>query len=880
MADQIIFQIDAAPTLKALNDISDSLTNLRGKLKEAKDAGQENTDGYKLLSAEIKGLEKEQRGLTTALTNQVQGIKTLEQTTKGLIDAKNFENNSIIENRKLYNALYNQLLNMKNPSQALIQQTKQLSETLKAQESALGNNTRNVANYKESILSALGGIKGFSQGTEAIAKGLDSAKLGFQAAGGGVKGFSAALATTGLPIVIMAVNQLIDVFKNFKPVSDAVESSVTALKNAFGALISGGSMSEAVRVGNELLETMRDLEDTQNAYNLQLERNQGEIESLLIASKDRTKTEQERLGLIKQAQKLEAESFNASAKRLNEELRAEEASLLEKTKLSKKELLILATTADANDENLKRIRAKAENETRLDEEQLKKYQGLLLRRQQLINSSNKFEEKAVNANNKLIEKEEAEREKAQAKAEAAAEKERKREEDKRKRIDDFAKFELDTIAKNRQAIESLEQQFILNERQRIEKSYAEKLVQVKGNGERENNLRIAIRQAQDKALADYDAKQNKSKIDKEQEQINALIQIDKQRYDNAIAQAELEIKDQQELARRKLEIQLQYFNRQLEFAKQLALADGELTESELANIEKIKLAIQGVQEQIANPPQGKVTFGRALGVDPESIEEISEELSNIASITQSVSGLVNTIYEGRRAEIESTKNAEIAAIEQSTMSEEQKKAKIGEVEKRAAMQTYEIQKRQFEVNKAISIVQAVIAGAQAVIAQLANPTPYVGFILSALAAATTAAQIAVISAQKPPAPPKFKDGVIGLQGAGTETSDSISAQLSRGESVITAKATRAFAPQLAQMELAVGNRPNFQLGNRRFAGGYIPMGDGGFSSRYLGRGVEQTQMTEKAMTDAVAKMPAPILQYEEFSRFENSRDKSIGISEL
>jgi hypothetical protein len=38
--------------------------------------------------------------------------------------------------------------------------------------------------------------------------------------------------------------------------------------------------------------------------------------------------------------------------------------------------------------------------------------------------------------------------------------------------------------------------------------------------------------------------------------------------------------------------------------------------------------------------------------------------------------------------------------------------------------------------------------------------------------------------------PAFKEGVVGLKGDGTETSDSILARLSRGESVITAKATR------------------------------------------------------------------------------------------
>jgi hypothetical protein len=42
--------------------------------------------------------------------------------------------------------------------------------------------------------------------------------------------------------------------------------------------------------------------------------------------------------------------------------------------------------------------------------------------------------------------------------------------------------------------------------------------------------------------------------------------------------------------------------------------------------------------------------------------------------------------------------------------------------------------------------------------------------------------------------PKFKDGVIDLQGQGTGTSDSINARLSRGESVMTAKETSQYKP--------------------------------------------------------------------------------------
>jgi tape measure domain-containing protein len=59
-------------------------------------------------------------------------------------------------------------------------------------------------------------------------------------------------------------------------------------------------------------------------------------------------------------------------------------------------------------------------------------------------------------------------------------------------------------------------------------------------------------------------------------------------------------------------------------------------------------------------------------------------------------------------------------------------------------------KRAFAMYKAMRIAEATMAGAQAVIAQLANPTPYVGIALAAVAAAMTAYQIAQISAQQMP----------------------------------------------------------------------------------------------------------------------------------
>lgn len=60
-------------------------------------------------------------------------------------------------------------------------------------------------------------------------------------------------------------------------------------------------------------------------------------------------------------------------------------------------------------------------------------------------------------------------------------------------------------------------------------------------------------------------------------------------------------------------------------------------------------------------------------------------------------------------------------------------------------------RKAFMIQKAFRIAETIMFTAQAVVAQLANPTPYVGIALAAVAAAMGAAQVAQIASQQPPA---------------------------------------------------------------------------------------------------------------------------------
>lgn len=117
------------------------------------------------------------------------------------------------------------------------------------------------------------------------------------------------------------------------------------------------------------------------------------------------------------------------------------------------------------------------------------------------------------------------------------------------------------------------------------------------------------------------------------------------------------------------------------------------------------------------------------------------------------------------------------------------------VEERYQQKIAAIKTKQAQADKQAAIIQATINGALAItrilttvspVTPLGTPNPGY-FAALAIAAASTAANIALIASTKIP---KFAKGTEYVQGAGTETSDSIPAMLSKGERVIDAKTNK------------------------------------------------------------------------------------------
>lgn len=209
----------------------------------------------------------------------------------------------------------------------------------------------------------------------------------------------------------------------------------------------------------------------------------------------------------------------------------------------------------------------------------------------------------------------------------------------------------------------------------------------------------------------------------------------------------------------------------------------------------------------------------AIDAETEALEKLTEAQkksidTNIEAVNQSVEG-TNKTLENREKELARFKSDERLKndIRQENTEkalgiiqafEEQASAIIGifadinearknrEIQKAAGdeRKIEQIERKAFKRDQALAVVEIAIQTATAIAKSVALSPATFGAPFSIVAAATGAAQTALVLAQK------FAEGVIDLKGPGTGTSDSIPARLSKGESVMTAKETKEHRPVL------------------------------------------------------------------------------------
>ena len=165
-------------------------------------------------------------------------------------------------------------------------------------------------------------------------------------------------------------------------------------------------------------------------------------------------------------------------------------------------------------------------------------------------------------------------------------------------------------------------------------------------------------------------------------------------------------------------------------------------------------------------------------------------LEQFQQFTNAVGDLGDALYNHEKQRLDQKMQDEIAAVNQSGMNEEQKRAKIDKIRDKYEKKELDAKKKLLPVKLAMATSDLAVA----VVKALASAAPPWNFILAGLVAAAGAIQIATIASQK------YAKGIIDVKGPGTETSDSIPVRISKRESVITAKTTKKYKEELSAME--------------------------------------------------------------------------------
>lgn len=375
-----------------INEIRNEQLQLDASSKENQKTFKENNSTLRTLEQQLKLNQKALNDLTSA--------------EKASTDRTNFANNSIKQNRELLKELNAEYIRIQNPTKEQTANLKNLTDTLKQQESAIGDNRRNVGNYAESLKGAL-------------SDGLKSAL-------GGIKGLNAGLTASPIGLITQGIQLLAGAFGGLEPVVDFVEQKVallTAGLKAFvggifgfvGALFSGSSATEAYSeniegLGSEIANTaleaerltkaIQDLEDAESEALVTTARNNAEISKLLISAKDRTKSEQERLALLSRAGQIEQENF-----------RNEVSLALKREAIAQKELAQAIRAGEDRGEALRKANEATAQRIALEGQSAELQERIQVRRNQLIESEETAREQARTKRQAQIEKEKQEEEK-------------------------------------------------------------------------------------------------------------------------------------------------------------------------------------------------------------------------------------------------------------------------------------------------------------------------------------------------------------------------------------------------------------------------------------------------------------------------------------
>lgn len=440
MDEAILFsvKIDQTEAIKQTSLLSQEISELVAMQAELDKAGEKNSETYAENAALIRSLKKEQSDVNRAIDNSVKSFNA----ANGSI---NQQRANLSQLTQQYNALSKEERENEQVGGKLQKQIKGLSDELKKNEGAVGDNRRSVGSYEQAILGASKTLNMFGVDVGAVYENLKEAKKGIDLTKTGLSSFGGLIKASGIGVLLTLVGGLIAAFTKFDPLMEKLSATFAGLnaivdvfvermirigqglaeiasgnfsegidmvRNSFDGM--GASMATAAGEAYELSLAMAELEDTMRAQIVLNAEASKQVDKLILQSKNRSLSDKQRIALLDQAAKIERANFEQNKKIKEDEYNLALRNAKIGTQLSEQEIEQLVLN-QGKQEELNKRRGKLSDEV---------LQSLAEKKAAIINTESEtinVEEKIANRRSALLEQQAAEQKRVSEAREKAAE---------------------------------------------------------------------------------------------------------------------------------------------------------------------------------------------------------------------------------------------------------------------------------------------------------------------------------------------------------------------------------------------------------------------------------------------------------------------------
>ena len=854
------------------NEAIKAIAEYQTKIDKAREAEAKLKEQLKAGDIKRQQYNEEMAASKAYINDCNDSIRVITKTMQNQLKQEKAQENSLVSLRaKLSNltAEYDALSEEERKGAGgteLKNKINEVTDALKGAEEETQRYYRNVGNYKEAIMEAananipfvqqinvmvtsLGGVRNYLSGVKTEMLTVSTTTTGWIKV---LKLLKVALLGTGIGVLIVALGSLVSWFTKTQKgveaankIMGALGATVNVLTDRAGKLGSAlvnlftGNFKQAgndaksifAGIGDEIVnetkqawklaEVLNEIDKREVMLSMSRASNRAEIEKLKKAADDQTLSTQERIKAAEKAAAMEKEDLKTQT----DLAKARIANMLGYTKVTKEALKTIedmqkgAITAD---EAIGKI---GMSESTIDD--LRKLSEEVNRLSELEESSYTRQTEQQNTLNSI-------RQEGADKAKEAKQ------------------TELEAVRAAEDAMLALVKDKREQARKEIELNYSRQIEDLQISLKQEENLTAKAREAINAKIKALEQQKSMELSKLSDEEL-------KKELENRLKMISLQLESVKEGSEQEYQLKIQQLQAQYE---------AELSSAE--QTEKMKLAIKtkyntqmdeliaAHEQDIINKQQEamRIRFETEIAQAYDNEEEIlrirtEQKKAELDSLQQmegeSIEAFNLRKLEAQNAYLESKKElsdkeieieqAKYEAMEQVTNGLVALTEQIGESDRGFAMASKMLALAEIAINSGKAIAKMVSAESGKGILGIATMASGISTILSNIANAVKIVKSA-----------KFAEGGL-VTGPGTGTSDSIPAQLSNGESVITAKATSMFAPILSSFNMM---------------GGGVPINVTATNNQTLGE-----DMLARAVAKGMMMAPAPVVSVEEFTSVAN-----------